>query len=96
MTENKAMKIRKYHEQLVLMKISMILIVEVIKLSRKKTIHYYELSFLIYSIKANIILHLRRVQDLNLRAKEKLGSPDFESGALPLCQLSATKDIIPY
>lgn len=33
---------------------------------------------------------------MNLRAKEKLGSPDFESGALPLCQLSTTKNIIPY
>ena len=30
----------------------------------------------------------RRVKDFNMRAKEKLGSPDFESGALPLCQLS--------
>ena len=26
----------------------------------------------------------------------KLGSPDFESGALPLCQLSITNIIIPY
>ena len=33
---------------------------------------------------------------MNLRAKEKLGSPDFESGALPLCQLSVTNNIIPY
>ena len=35
----------------------------------------------------------RRVQDLNLRAGTT-GSPDFESGALPLCQLSITSFII--
>ena len=41
----------------------------------------------------NILFIKRRVQDLNLRAGTT-GSPDFESGALPLCQLSITVLII--
>ncbi len=47
------------------------------------TVSYYIGIYIIY---INPIL--RRVQDLNLRAGYKAGSPDFESGALPLCQLS--------
>ena len=47
-----------------------------------------------YGIRDFIIL--RRVQDLNLRACYKTGSSDFESDALPLCQLSIDKVCIPY
>ena len=45
-------------------------------------------------LKYNLLFKKRRVQDLNLRAGIT-GSPDFESGALPLCQLSITGIIVP-
>ena len=61
--------------------------------TQKQKIAYKRLWAILKLFEYNTLFIKRRVQDLNLRAGTT-GSPDFESGALPLCQLSITVLII--